>query len=62
MFGKTADGCAFLQIRLHHILLQHAMGIKERAVERNRVAHDIEIVIAVVVKERHDYLLEFLVQ
>jgi hypothetical protein len=49
-----------LQVRLQHILQQHAMGIKERTVERNRVAHDIEIIISVVAKERQ--MLRFLLR
>ena len=38
------------EVRLQHILLQHAVGIKKRSVERDRMAHDVEKVIAILIE------------
>ena len=37
-----------LEVRLQHILLQHAVGVEERAIERDRMAHHFDKVVAIV--------------
>lgn len=38
-----------LEVGLQDILLQHPVRIEKRAVERNRMAHHIEVVVAAVI-------------
>src|SRR5688572_30281564 len=48
-------------IRTHDILLHHALRVEVHAVDCDGVAHDLDVVLAPVVEDRHDDLIEFLV-
>ncbi len=46
------------EIRIAHVLLDHALGVEERAVECNRRAHDFRVGEGQAVVERKDDALE----
>src|SRR5204862_7442376 len=50
------------KIRLHHVLLQHALSIEKGAIERDGVAHDTEEALPVAIEQRHNDPLEFVVE
>ena len=49
-------------ISAEDVLLQHPLGVKERSVDGNRVPHDIDEVVAMIIKHREDHLLELLIK
>src|ERR1700693_4443232 len=49
-------------VRVGNILLHHALGIKERSVDRDSVLHDAEITVALVIKHRNDHAIQFRVE
>src|SRR5215471_3283393 len=50
------------KIRLHDVLLHHALRIEKRAIERDGVTHDTEEVLLVAIEQRQDDLLEFVIE
>ena len=50
------------KIRLHDVLLQHALRIEKRAIERDGVAHNIDEALPVAIEQRQDDLREFVVE
>ena len=39
------------KIRLHHVLLQHALGVEKGAIERDGMTHDIEEALLVAIEQ-----------
>ena len=50
------------EISFQNVLLNHPMGIEERAVESHGVQHDIDETVALVVKHGNDHVLQFVVE
>src|SRR5262249_9863302 len=50
------------KIRLHHVLLQHALGIEKGAIERDGMPHDVEEALLVAIEQWHHHLLEFVIE
>ena len=48
-------GKKLAHVRVGNILLDHALRVEERSVDRDSVLHDAEITVALVVKHRNYY-------
>ena len=57
-----ALGVVFPETGLAHVLVDHALGIEERAVERDRVAHYVDVTVLVVLEHWQHDGFEFVVQ
>src|ERR1039457_7326558 len=61
-FRSRALAVSSLEVGFQHILQHHSLRIKERAVQCYRMMHDVHETIAVAIKERHDDLLQLVIQ
>lgn len=50
------------EVRFQYVLQHLALGVEERTVQRDGVAHHVDEPAAVIVKERDDDLLQLVVQ
>src|SRR5215471_17324085 len=50
------------KIRLHDVLLHHALRIEKRAIECDGVTHDTEEALLVAIEQRQDDLIEFVIE
>ena len=53
---------ASTEIGVRDVLLDHALGVKERAVDGDGVEHDFQKLGAVVVIERQNNVFEFVIE
>lgn len=50
------------EIRIEHVLRDHALGVKERPTERDGGTHHCSIGIGLLVKHWQDFVFEFVVE
>ena len=50
------------KVSFQNVLLNHPMGVEERAVESHGMQHDIDETVALVVKHGNDHLLQLVVE
>ena len=51
-----------MEIGAENVLLYHALCIKERPIDRDRMAHQFDELIPMIVKEREDHFVQFLIE
>src|SRR5277367_116205 len=60
LFSRNFAAQACLsQIRVGNVLLDHALGVEERAVDGNGVLHDLDVEARLFVEHRENDVLEF---
>ena len=52
----------FGEIRVLHVLLEHALGVEVRAIQRNSRAHDAPPLVRLLIIEGKDYLIQVVVE
>src|SRR6476646_10684005 len=60
--SERGPGNCLTQIRVGDVLLDHALGVKERAVDGDGVEHNFEKFGTVVVIERENDVFEFVIE